>query len=48
MRNIVHECRTENRKTFYVQKVPKSPEYPAVHEIMWKNSADPDRPQTTI
>jgi hypothetical protein len=46
MRTISDEICTENKNTFYVQCLFSGSR--AVYEIMWKNTADQDRPQMTI
>jgi hypothetical protein len=46
MRNVSDKSCTENENTFYDQFCFSKNR--AVYEIMWKNTVQPDRPQTTI
>ena len=38
----------ENQNTHFVFNTFPPPEKRAVYEIMWKNTAEPDRPHMTI
>jgi len=47
MRNVAEKSCRENQNThFFVQQ--RFPVNLAVYEIMWKDMAEPDRPQMTI
>jgi hypothetical protein len=46
MRNFLEKSRRENQNTRFVFKKMFS-EHRAVHEIMWQNVVDSDRPQMT-
>jgi hypothetical protein len=47
MGNVSNNIFRENQNIFYVQQTFLF-ENPAVYEIMWKNTAEQDRPQMTI
>jgi len=46
MRNVSNERCTENQNTFFVQQLFF--ENRALYEIMWKNIAEPGRPEMKI
>jgi hypothetical protein len=47
MRNVSGRRCTENQTTHFTLNTLFSPENPAVYKTMWKNMADPNRPDTT-
>jgi hypothetical protein len=46
MRNVADKSRTQMKTHMMFPYF--FPENPAAYEIIWKNTADPDRPQVTI
>jgi hypothetical protein len=48
MRNDSGENGTGNRNTNFMLNNTFPPVNRAIHEVMWKNMVDPDRPQITI
>jgi hypothetical protein len=48
IRNISEKVVEEIRAHISCSKPPPPPENRAVHEIMWKNTVEPDRPEIRI
>jgi hypothetical protein len=48
MRNFADKLCEVNKKTHILCSMIFSPENHAVYEIIWKNIAQPDRPQMTL